>query len=146
MQSLEEGQPRTLKEMIVACVKGLDTQTMAVFQDIGFKLGEIGKSAAEDLAEIRKVRSVAHRLAVDEMYPEELFNVLKLRVKKELHLEDEEAIRWDSLGFEEVLSRVLRLIKSAEVAVEKARSDTLETNSRFMIAALTIVREAGSDS
>lgn len=141
----KEGQLRTLKEMIVACVKGLDSQTMTVFQDIGFKLAKIGKGAAEDLAELRKVRSVAHRLAITEMYPEELFNVLKLRVKKELHLEDE-AIRWDSLGFGEVLSRVQLLIKSAEVAVEKARSDTLEINSRFMIAALTIVRDAGSDS
>lgn len=78
--------------MIVACVKGLNSQTMAAFQDIGFKLAKIAKGAAEDLAELRKVRSVAQRLAIAEMYPEELFNVLKLRVKKELHL-DEEAIR-----------------------------------------------------
>lgn len=136
----------SLRKMIAACVYALGVETTSLLEDVSDRLAKIAASTVRDLARLREVRSVAEKVAVSEMYPEELVEVLKLRLKKELYIKDESHINWGHLGMGDVLARVQYLVKSAEIAVERGRSDALETHSRFVMAALSIVREGGSDS
>ena len=80
-----------------------------------------------------------------EMFPEDLVDILKLRLKKTCK-DKEIGEGWNHSEMMTVLLNIQKLMKNAEFAVDKGRTGVLDNRSWFLRAVLSIVKYEGYDT
>lgn len=135
----------SLKEVVALYAYAIGAAISSLLQDVTKKFAEIGIAAGTSIERLREIRGLAEKAATSALYPEEVAEILKIRLKAK-GVGDGAYMNFDQVGVADILNRVQFLMETAEIAVEKGRSDVLDTQSRFLRAALSIVREGGSDT
>jgi hypothetical protein len=111
----------------------------ALLKNVAVKFVEL-RLAGESIAKkMCAVMDEFDKHAASAMYPDDMLEVLKIRLKNP-NLETPSTLSSVGLSIEETLSRLSFLLTSAKIATEKEKSSMLNTQSSFFIAAMQIVK------
>jgi hypothetical protein len=137
----------SLKDVTAIYAYALGSAVSSLLLSVTEKFEELRTATESNVVRLRDVMAVEGKKILETMYPEDLREILRIRLKlpKNRDADDYYKALFEGMVVE-ILSRVQYLMKSSEIAVENARSGMLDTQSKFLHAAIHIVRDGGSDT
>ena len=120
-------------------VYALRSPSTILLRNLSEKFVQMRKATGRILNKVRAEMDVEDKTYASAMYPEDLLEVLKIRLKNPT-ISSPSTVSSVGLSLEDSLVRLKFLLKTAETATEKARSAILNTQSSFLIAAMGIVK------
>lgn len=135
-----------LRYLLGCALFALGDHISCMLEEFSNKFSKINENAIIDFQKLIAMKAFARKSVSSNQYPEELVKILNLRIKNSLDNNVFICDDLESLPMENILSRVQLLTRNANITAEKGRSVSLETNSRFLIAARNIIKEEKYDA
>jgi hypothetical protein len=137
----------SLKDVTAIYAYALRNAISTLLLSVSTKFEELRIAAESNVVRLRDVMAVEGEDGIETVYPEDLQDILRIRLKSTKNTDENykaTAAGKSVKDVEDILSRVQYLMNSSEIAVENARSGILDSQSKFLHAAIHIVSDRGS--